>query len=55
MRAPVDRWDVVSAAGAALLAYGAWMIARPAGVLVAAVALLIVGLTGARSAKGGAG
>lgn len=33
--------DAVGIAGAALIAYGAWMVYRPAGVIVAGVFLLL--------------
>lgn len=47
------RWDVTVTAGCLLLAVGAWMIYRPAGVLLAGFLLVLVGLVGSamRAAK----
>ena len=46
-----DRWDVCAILGGGALAAGAWMISRPAGVILVGLELLVVGLTGAHSAK----
>jgi hypothetical protein len=55
VRLPFDRWDVCTAAGGLLIALGAAMIYRPAGVILGGVMLVVTGLIGAaHPAKGGA-
>lgn len=56
VRLPFDRWDVCTAAGGLLVAAGAGMIYRPAGVILGGILLMITGLIGAaHPAKGGEG
>jgi hypothetical protein len=54
VRLPFDRWDVCTAAGGLLVALGAAMIYRPAGVILGGLELVVTGLIGAaHPAKGG--
>ena len=55
IRLPFDAWDVCAAAGGVLVAGGAWMVYRPAGVILGGLLLIVTGLLGAaHGAKGGA-
>ena len=47
LRLPVDRWDVLVAGGALLVAYGAREIYRPAGAIALGALLVTFGLLGA--------
>ena len=46
-RLPFDRHDAAAAAGGLLVSFGAWMIARPAGVITLGLLLILAGLLGA--------
>lgn len=54
-RLPFDGWDVCTAAGAVVITVAAWMVYRPAGLVVGGLFLVITGLIGAaHAAKRGA-
>lgn len=46
-----DRWDATGGAGAALVALGVGMIYRPAGVITAGLACVVIAVLGARAAE----
>lgn len=47
LRLPVDGWDATAAVGALLMAYGAWLVYKPAGPILLGFLILVFGVFGA--------
>lgn len=49
----IDRWDILTLAGLALVAAGCWLLAPWLALVVAGLALASLGLLGAKNEKAG--